>query len=65
MKNPVQLVQQKLSECNGCKNNCPCLVLSKYMNEVGIEEFERQLNNGTLPDNIKAIYLSKKNQLNV
>ncbi|MNT38631.1 hypothetical protein D3C72_1748340 [compost metagenome] len=55
----VEQVALKISNCKGCKNNCPCQDLSEYIKNVGIIEFNNQYDNGTLPESIKTIYESK------
>lgn len=64
-KRNVEIVNEKVSNCKGCKNDCPCLALAAYMNQVGNEEFTRQYEEGTLPNDIKEIYISKKNKMNL
>lgn len=64
-KRNIELVNEKVSNCKGCKSNCPCQTLAAYMKQVGNEEFSRQFESNTLPNDIKEIYNSKKRKMNL
>lgn len=61
----VEAVYEKVSNCIGCRNHCPCKALSCYIDEIGIDEFVEQLESDSLPKYIRELFDQKRNQLNI
>lgn len=51
----VKHVYNSLNACSGC-SICPNRNLRNYMENCGLEEFQKKLNEDTLPENIKKVF---------
>ena len=51
----VKHVYNSLNACSGC-SICPNQNLRNYMEICGLEEFQKRLNEDTLPANIKRVF---------
>lgn len=53
----VKHVYNSLNECSGSGCSiCPNRNLRNYMENCGLEEFQKKLNEDTLPENIKRVF---------
>ncbi len=55
----IEKLKADSENCKNCQSNCPCKILNEYILKIGYDEFEKQFNNGLLPNNIRKIYENK------
>lgn len=57
----IKAVRNEIARCNStcCGQCCPCQLLAKLIDELGEDEFLERLEENTLPQNVRLLYLKK------
>lgn len=51
-----QFEEDMKNRCITCKKNCPCNILAKYVQSVGIDKFKKEYYSFTLPKEINDAF---------